>query len=137
MRKGRKKWLALFLSLVMALTLTPGTSLATDDSEGEDNVVATIGENEYTSLADAIVEAKAGETVVLQQDVEVEASIAVAASITLNLNGKTITNLVEGERLFSVTASGFTVDGTTAGRSRRTIQALLDSSRLPPRAWSR
>lgn len=115
MRKGRKKWLALFLSLVMALTLTPGTSLATDDSEGEDNVVATIGENEYTSLADAIVEAKAGETVVLQQDVEVEASIAVAASITLNLNGKTITNLVEGERLFSVTASGFTVDGTTAG----------------------
>lgn len=115
MRKGRKKWLALFLSLVMALTLTPGTSLATDDSEGEDNVVATIGENEYTSLADAIVEAKEGETVVLQQDVEVETSIAVAASITLNLNGKTITNLVEGERLFSVTASGFTVDGTTAG----------------------
>lgn len=115
MRKGRKKWLALFLSLVMALTLTPGTSLATDDSEGEDNVVATIGENEYTSLADAIVEAKAGETVVLQQDVEVEASIAVAASITLNLNGNTITNLVEDERLFSVTASGFTVDGTTAG----------------------
>lgn len=115
MRKGRKKWLALFLSLVMALTLTPGTSLATDDSEGEDNVVATIGENEYTSLADAIVEAKEGETVVLQQDVEVETSIAVAASITLNLNGNTITNLVEDERLFSVTASGFTVDGTTAG----------------------
>ena len=82
MRKGRKKWLALFLSLVMALTLTPGTSLATDDSEGEDNVVATIGENEYTSLADAIREAKEGETVVLQQDVEVETSIAVAASIT-------------------------------------------------------
>ncbi len=83
--------------------------------EGEDNVVATIGENEYTSLADAIVEAKEGETVVLQQDVEVETSIAVAASITLNLNGNTITNLVEDERLFSVTASGFTVDGTTAG----------------------
>ncbi len=115
MRKGRKKWLALFLSLVMALTLTPGTSLATDDSEGEDNVVATIGEDEYTSLADAIVAAQEGETVVLQQDVEVGTSIAVAASITLDLNGNTITNLVEEERLFSVTASGFTVDGTTAG----------------------
>lgn len=115
MRKGRKKWLALLLSLVMMLALTPGTSLATDDSEGEDNVVATIGEAEYTSLAEAIREAKEGETVVLQQDVEVETSIAVAASITLNLNGNTITNLVEGERLFSVTASGFTVDGTTAG----------------------
>ncbi len=115
MRKGRKKWLALLLSLVMMLALTPGTSLATDDSEGEDNVVATIGEAEYTSLAEAIREAKEGETVVLQQDVEVETSIAVAASITLNLNGNTITNLVEDERLFSVTASGFTVDGTTAG----------------------
>lgn len=80
----------------------------------DENTVATIGEDEYTTLADAIAAAREGETVVLQQDVEVGASINVATSITLNLNGKTITNLVEGERLFSVTASGFTVDGTTA-----------------------
>ena len=80
-----------------------------------ENTVATIGEDEYTSLADAIAAAQEGETVVLQQDVEVGTPIAVAASITLDLNGKTITNLVEKERLFSVTASGFTVDGTTAG----------------------
>ena len=77
--------------------------------------VAQIDDRQYETLAAAIEVATEGDTVILQQSVEVREQIPITAAITLNLNGNTITNLVEGERLFSVTAPSFTVNGTAEG----------------------
>ena len=77
--------------------------------------VAQIGDTQYETLAKAIAAATEGNTVILQQNVEVSEQIPITVAITLNLNGKTITNCVTEERLFAVTASSFTVDGTAAG----------------------
>ena len=93
----------------------------------EGTKVAQIGNTQYETLAAAIEAATEGDTVILQQNVEVSEQIPITAAITLNLNGNTITNLVEKERLFSVTASSFTVDGTTAG-SAMTIPEINAAS---------
>ena len=82
---------------------------------GEPVYVAQIGDKQYETLAAAIAAATEGNTVILQQNVEVSEQIPITAAITLNLNGNTITNLVEGDRLFSVTAPSFTVNGTAEG----------------------
>ena len=94
---------------------------------GEPVYVAQIGDKQYETLAAAIAAATEGDTVILQQNVEVSEQIPITAAITLNLNGNTITNLVEKERLFSVTAFSFTVDGTTAG-SAMTIPKTNEAS---------
>ena len=57
------------------------------------DAVAMIGENKYASLADAFAAAKDGDTIILQSDIETDATYTVAdgIAITLNMNGKTIT----------------------------------------------
>ncbi|MGI5906126.1 MAG: hypothetical protein ACOX85_07680, partial [Candidatus Pararuminococcus gallinarum] len=80
-----------------------------------DNPAAKVGDDEYETLALAIENATDGATVVLMRDTEEDAVIAIDNSITLDLNGHVITSLVEGDRLFNVTAPSFMVDGTTAG----------------------
>ena len=89
--------------------------------------VAQIDDMQYETLAAAIEAATEGDTVILQQNVEVSEQIPITAAITLNLNGNTITNLVEGERLFSVTAPSFTVNGTAEG-SAMTIPETNEAS---------
>ena len=93
----------------------------------EGTKVAEIDGKQYETLAAAIAAATEGNTVILQQNVEVSEQIPITAAITLKLNGNTITNLVKEERLFSVTASSFTVDGTTEG-SAMTIPKTNEAS---------
>lgn len=58
--------------------------------------VAQVGNNKYTTLAAAITAATNGQTVVLLSDVEnVEEMIEVESSITLNLNGHTISSTAD------------------------------------------
>ena len=57
------------------------------------NYVAAIGEEKYESLAEAIAAAKSGDVIVLLADIDTDATYTIAdgLSITLDLNGKTIT----------------------------------------------
>ena len=60
-----------------------------------DNSEARIGATKYDTLAAAIEAAQANDTIVLQKDVVVTSTIAIAKQITLNLNGKTISNTAD------------------------------------------
>lgn len=58
--------------------------------------VAKIGDVEYETLAEAVDAAKNGDTITLIDNVEVESMVVVQGkALTLELNGKTITNTVE------------------------------------------
>ncbi len=77
--------------------------------------VAQIGTTHYDTLAEAFQASTDQAEIILLKDTSVDAPIEVRASVTLNLNGKTIQNKVTKERLFHVYATGFTVNGRTAG----------------------
>lgn len=77
--------------------------------------VAQIGATHYDTLAEAFQASTDQAEIILLKDTSVDAIIEVRASVTLNLNGRTIQNKVTKERLFHVYAPGFTVNGRTAG----------------------
>lgn len=83
-----KKLIALTLALLLAGLLLPTTALA------EENNVAKIGDTKYASLKDALGAANDGDTITLLKDCELSNgydSIRVLKSITLDLNGCTMT----------------------------------------------
>ena len=82
--------------------------------------VAAIGSKTYTTLQDAISEAVNGDTVILLKNVSVGTRIVVDKTITLDLNGNTITG-TENKKdapVFEIgkeSAGDLTIIGTTAG----------------------
>lgn len=83
-----KKLIALTLALLLAVLLLPTAALA------EENNVAKIGDTKYASLKDALGDANDGDTITLLKDCELSNgydSIRVLKSITLDLNGCTMT----------------------------------------------
>lgn len=85
-----KKLIALTLALLLAGLLLPTTALA----EENNNNVAKIGDTKYASLKDALGVANDGDTITLLKDCELSNgydSIRVLKSITLDLNGCTMT----------------------------------------------
>ena len=84
-----KKLIALTLALLLAVLLLPTIALAE-----EENNVAKIGDTKYASLKDALGVASSGDTITLLKDCELSNgydSIRVLKSITLDLNGCTMT----------------------------------------------
>ena len=73
--------------------------------------VAEIDGTIYESLETALSAADAGATVKLLADAEMNASVTLDKAITLDLNGKTVTNNSATTRPFFVTADAFTVIG--------------------------
>ena len=71
--------------------------------------VASIGDVKYASLAKAIDAAKDGETVTLLADATED--VTINKDITLDLNGKTLTNTGAGKATISVTGGKVTVKG--------------------------
>ncbi len=59
------------------------------------DVIAFVGDNFYYSLADAINAAQAGETIVLNRNVVLSEMVAVKKTLTLDLNGYTITDTLD------------------------------------------
>lgn len=84
--------------------------------------VCSIGDTGYATLEQAFATAADGDVITLQKNVTVSSAIAVDQKLTLNLNGFVITNRVAGDRVFNISSSEFTVDGTKAG-SGMTIPA--------------
>ena len=58
-----------------------------------EGTVAMIGAREYATLPDAITAAKAGDTITLLKDTKEDITIPSGKTITLDLNGKTLTNV--------------------------------------------
>lgn len=85
------KLLAWLIALAVVFTMTLPSSVVW---AAEGDAVASIGDETYTTVQDAVDNAKAGEVIVMQSDVEC-ATINVSDAekkITLDLNGKTIRN---------------------------------------------
>ncbi len=80
-------------------------------------IVAKIGETTYTTLADAFSAATEGQTITVLTDIDQPSTINVTKQVTLDLNGKTISNTADlwvGDNwsFFSVQANGnLTVTG--------------------------
>ena len=102
--------------MVIIVTLAM-TSFPATESEASGTDVATVNGIAYPTLTEAIGAAADGNTVVLINDTAVDTAINVTNSITLDLNGHTITNNISADRLFNVTASSFVVNGTDEGSS--------------------
>ena len=82
-----KKILATILALVLAIGVTT-MAWATETAAEK---VAKVGETEYATLQEA-VNAADGKTVQLLQDVTASITIESGKTVTLDLNGKTLTN---------------------------------------------
>ena len=105
-----KKILATILALVLALGLT-ATVWAADVSGSTSTKAAKIGGTEYGTLQDAINAASDGEnTVVILKDLTESITIASDKTITIDLNGHTLTN-TDGQH--TITNNGtLTIIGT-------------------------
>lgn len=66
---------------------------------------------QYATLAEAFATAQENETITVLENLDVVEMIPVTKSVTLDLNGKTITNNVTGNRLFRLSGITFTIDG--------------------------
>ena len=119
----KRKLLSVLLTFCLAFSLLPTAALA--DGEGtQTNDVAQIGGTGYASLADAIAAAKDGNTVKLLDNVDLTETLIIKdKTITLDLNGKTIsnsTNIWDENKytwsLISVRDNGnLTIDDTAGG----------------------
>ena len=82
----KHKLLSILLTLCLAFSLLPMTALA---AEGD---VAEVNSTGYSTLADAINAAESGATITLLADINTpETSYTIRKSLTIDLNGKTIT----------------------------------------------
>ena len=61
-------------------------------------VVAKINDKYYATVVEAIAAAKSGDVIILIKDAEVSEVLTVNTAITIDLNGKTLTNNVEREK---------------------------------------
>ena len=100
----KRKLLSKLLAIAMVLTLLPAGVFATDATAANDvgpdptptvEYVAQIGENKYTTLADALSEwAANGGTLKLLQNGALTAKVTLQKECTLDLNGKTLSTNV-------------------------------------------
>lgn len=106
----------------------PASSEGEDGSEsgttGEVKYAATIGETQYATLQEAIGVAKDGETVVLAKDVT--ENININKSITLNLNGKTLTGFGD-DSVVTITGTETNVTITSSAEEKGKITGGIGS----------
>ena len=110
-----KKILATILALVMAIGVT--TMAWATETAGE--TVAKVGETEYATLQDAVNAATEGQTVQLIADTK--ENVTINKNLTLDLNGKTLTNkagehTIVNNGTLTITGTG-TVDNVSHARA--------------------
>ena len=93
-----------------------GGTFAIDEEVVNLTAVAETNCERYFSLKTAMDAAQDGGKVTLVSDCTVDSAITIDKNLTLDLNGYVVSNLVESDRPFQVTAAvEFTVDGTVDG----------------------
>ena len=96
-----KKVLATVLALVMALALC-----SVSWADVKDTDVAKIGDIGYATLAEAITNAQANDTIVLLKEISENFSIPDGKTVVLDLNGKTITTAAQPTVIGELTIKG-------------------------------
>ena len=86
----KKKILAVFLSLCMAMSLLPVTALAAGDDETETQTPTESSITTEGALKQAIKDAPSGGIVTLDEDIAITAPVVINKQITLDLNEKKI-----------------------------------------------
>ena len=117
MKKGKSaKLTALILSFALVLSLVPGLVLAQNETPGielNENTVAVIGENQYSSLADAVAAAGqdgVGSEITMVKSVTNTPRINITnKEITINLNGFDISFAQNGR--FNVRGGTLNLEG--------------------------
>ena len=84
-----KKVLTYFMSAAMVLTSMAIPAFADESTSGK---AAKIGRTEYATLTEAVDAAQEGDTIEILSDVTESIEIAADKNITIDLNGKTLTN---------------------------------------------
>ena len=84
-----KKVLTYFMSAAMVLTSMAIPAFADESTSGK---AAKIGGTEYATLTEAVDAAQKGDTIEILSDVTESIEIAAGKNITIDLNGKTLTN---------------------------------------------
>lgn len=116
-----KKVTSILMAFVLMLTLIP-TAWAEEESAGTGTGVAMIGDATYETLADAVAKADNGATIKLLKDTAEDITILAGKTITIDLNGKKITNksadtiTVEKGAALTINGTG-TVDNVTHGKA--------------------
>lgn len=116
-----KKVTSILMAFVLMLTLIP-TAWAEGKSAGAGTGVAMIGDATYETLADAVAKADNGATIKLLKDTAEDITILAGKTITIDLNGKKITNrsadtiTVEKGAVLTINGTG-TVDNVTDGKA--------------------
>ena len=87
-----KKVTSILMAFVLMLTLIP-TAWAEGGSAGTGTGVAMIGDTTYATLADAVAKADNSATIKLLKDTAEDITIPADKTITIDLNGKTLTNV--------------------------------------------
>lgn len=116
-----KKVTSILMAFVLMLTLIP-TAWAEGASADAGTGVAMIGDATYETLADAVAKADNGATIKLLKDTAEDITILAGKTITIDLNGKKITNksadtiTVEKGAALTINGTG-TVDNVTHGKA--------------------
>lgn len=111
----KKRILTVLLAVCLVFALGTVSALAAD--EGEGTVVAKIGDNEYTSLQDAVNNVENNQTIILQDDYVLESSITINdgevenKTFTIDLGGKTVS--YSGGALMHVKNADVTIENGT------------------------
>lgn len=109
-RDDRKGVVRCLLAIVLVIGMIPAGVFAegTGGIVAENNAVAQVGETTYETLNAAFDAAKSGDTITVLKDCDLDTSIAVSKTVTLDLNSKKVTVDITGKDA-SGTASAFTV----------------------------
>ena len=113
MTRQAKKWLGVFLAVVLVFAMAPMAAFAADE------VASVEGGASYTSVQDAIDNAN-GKTVTLLDNVAESITIPAGTTVTLNLGGFTLTNTAGSHTItnngtLTLTGTG-TVDNISHGK---------------------
>ena len=90
----KRKWLAIAVCIIMLLGMMPTAAFAENTGSAETPGIpakeAAIGETQYGTFAEAVVNAEAGETVTLLKDVTLTSTVRINKSITIDGDGNSI-----------------------------------------------
>lgn len=111
------KLLAWLIALAVVFTMTLPSSVVWAAEDNASDNAAKIGDQEYETLQKAVDETKGDATIQMLKDVQEDVTIAEDDTITIDLNGKTITNetkthTITNEGNLTITGEGI-VDNVT------------------------